>query len=204
MAALVLAVGGLRVATFEPVPPVPDPNRLYAALAAARTVRAGVEVLAPDGRQTEVAEGTLDLAAQRARLQVDVDRFGRTYHEVWDRSFTYVRPAAGRWFRFTGGAGPAGRAFYLLLLLVDAPPLRYEGRTTIRDVRTVRWAADLPTGRLEVYVGPDGLPRRVELHQGNVLRVDVYGFFLEGEIQIPARFSAVPDRETAFARAGAS
>ncbi|HVF03732.1 MAG TPA: hypothetical protein VNA20_02725 [Frankiaceae bacterium] len=203
VAAVVLAVGVVRVATFDPAPPAPDPNRLYAALAGARTVRTQVEVRAADGSHREVAEGTLDLAAQRARLTVEVDRFGGPYPEVWDRSFTYVRPAPGRWFRFTGGTGPASRGFYLLALLVDAPPLSYEGRTTVRDVRTVRWGTDLPNGRLKVYVGPEGLPRRVELHQGTVLRVDLYDFFLQGEIQVPARFTSVPDRETAFARAAA-
>lgn len=199
-----LVVGGWRVATFEPVPPVPDAERLYAALAGARTVRTHVSVIAADGSIREAAEGTLDLAAQRARLTVEVDRLGAAYPEVWDRSFTYVRPVPGRWFRFTGGTGPSGRAFYVSLLLAAAPPLRYAGRTTVRDVRTARWRADLPNGRFMVYVGADGLPRRVELHQGNVIRVDFYDFFIEGEIEIPRRFTSVPDRDAAFARVGAA
>ena len=199
LVALVLLTGLGRVVTYDPPPPQATAVALYGALLNARSAHATVEVLGHRGARAERAEGTVETAARRVFLRVAAER---PYDEITDPAFTYVR-IPGAWYRFTGGTGPGGRALRLLNLLSTAGPLTFVAKAAVGGVATDRFTATTTDGRLDVHVDRDGLPRRIELHTGNVIRLDLRDFLAPPAIRPPVRWIPVSDLADAFRKAGA-
>jgi hypothetical protein len=199
---LVLAVGGVRVLTYERSEPTASAINLWGALLTARSAGMTVEVLGLRGLVAESAVGTVDVAAQRAALTVTE---GGRYDEVTDRTVAYVRGDTGRWYRYTGAAGPGSRAFRLLTLLSSADPLTYDREAVVRGVPTTVFTSTASgEGELAVYADAEGFPRRVELTAGNVVRVDLYDFLLPDPVQVPAGSAEARDAADALRKAGAA
>lgn len=198
LVALVLLTGLGRVVTYDPPPPQATAVELYGALLNARSARATVEVLGHRGAPAERAVGTIETAARRVSLRVET---GRPYDEITDPAFTYVR-IPGAWYRFAGGTGPGGRALRLLNLLSAAGPLTFVAKAVVGGVETDRFTATTTDGRLDVYVDRDGLPRRIELHTGNVVRLDLSDFLAPPAIRQPVRWIPATDLADAFRKAG--
>jgi hypothetical protein len=189
--AAVLLAGLGRVLTYLPPPPEPTALELWQRLVTARSARVEltVEVTAGRGAFRESASGVLDTAAERSRLTVRSTALATgevVYDEVATVAVAYVRtPGGTQWFSF-GAVDTPFRPAGLVRLLAAAGALRRLGPARVRDVPTTRYAAQSHSGRLEVHVDRDRMPRRITFQQGSIASsVDLYDFLAGEPVVVP-------------------
>jgi hypothetical protein len=200
---VLLAAGGVRVATYEDVPRiVPRAADVWRALVLTRSARLTLSV-----GSSYLARGVVEPATGRTLLHV-LRAEHAPYHEVTDRSFVYLRPEPGRWYRYLRAAVDETRALDVLVQLGAADPLRYVKREPVRGLATVRYRGTLPDGRaLDVWVGADGLPRQVSARRrpdSPLVTVLLGDFLAPRPIEVPLRYVPVTDAAEAFRLAGAA
>lgn len=204
IAGLLLA-GGVRVATYsEPVretSAVEVWQRLLTARSARVRMASDVSVAGRAPVRITVA-GVVEPAARRSSLVVERDG-KRLYDEVVADVMVYVRPKA-RWFSFRVAAPDPQRPLAVIALLPDAGPLRPRGVEDVDFVETTRYSTTSRGLALDLWVGEDGLPRRIVVYEGPNTRTVLLSDFLIGDpVGVPLGAIGVSNLDEALRRAAA-
>jgi len=218
---LVAAFGLAACGGSETTAPQPRP-KIDVAQAAARTVDAGTArfSLSGEGGPGGSFTGEGELAGDRGRLELhfteaDGGLFPADVEAVYEGGALYVRfsglagllpglATGGRdWLRADLGADGEALGEYLdlgegdptrLLETLEAAGVFAEvGSERVRGVETTRYRGSVASSRVDVWVGTDGLVRRVTVTdgEGTDVRLELFDFGADVEVERP------PDDEVA-------